>query len=421
MCAGRAPISQYKNVTYVKLPVEKTKIILSVQNINNAKTLENYITNLVEGVDKKLDQIKEERKLDKLGISFSCHWMTCKDGTDTFIISYDAPQVFIKDFCDYLSTHFNHSDFISKKNDKLSVAIDQFKKQLEYSQNISIADRVNKILYGSQFPEAFVPLYKNKIKYLTNFETHVDRALVQNIKKGTFHAIIIGDLDEKVIKDFADWGDKTFSGKEELPEPGVRKFDGKVHFFENKTLGSMHNTVMVLPMVNVNSPYYGHSLILKEILLPTLSQGMGGVLSNTLRFGAKPLYNVQSGWDRDLSLFFQCPDRETPLHIKALKDAMSLLLTQGVSEQQFMKAKQQAKAFVDYFKTDPNLLIQFINMLREVTLSIDEMNGIISSIEATLDTITCEQFNATLKEFYSPQQATYFYEGVVNTANGRRE
>lgn len=394
---------------------------MSFHNIYETKTLENYAINLVDGLDKRLDQIKKERKLDNLGIAFSCNWMNYKNGSSAFVVSFEAPHIFIKDFFDYLSSNLKNNNFIVNENAKLSVAIDQYKRQLEYTLNISIADRVNKVLYGSKFPEIFVPIFKNKIKYLANFETHVDGTLIQNLQKGIFEATIIGDVDECVIKDFATWGEKTFIGKAQLPEPGVRNFDGKVHFFENKTLGSMHNAVIVLPMVNVNSPYYGHSLILKEILLPTLSQGVGGVLTNTLRFGAKPLYNVQSGWNRDLSLFFQCPDRETSLHIKALKDAMNLLLIQGVSEQQFMKAKQLAKAFVDYFKTDPNLLIQFINMLREVTLSADEMNGIISSIEATLDTLTCEQFNATLKEFYSPQQATYFYEGVVNTANGKHE
>jgi cytoplasmic iron level regulating protein YaaA (DUF328/UPF0246 family) len=106
------------------------------------------------------------------------------------------------------------------------------------------------------------------------------------------------------------------------------------------------------------------------------------------------------------------------VHIGTIHALLAKLLATGISQEQFAKAKENALAFVEYFKTDVNLLTQFVNMLRSVAQSTEKANEIVMNIENTLNSLSYEQFNASLKEFYTPHQATYFFEGEVNTVSG---
>ena len=90
-------------------------------------------------------------------------------------------------------------------------------------------------------------------------------------------------------------------------------------------------------------------------------------------------------WNRDLALGFQCPDRETSVHINAVNVHLSNVLTAGITKEQFSKAKENALALLEYFKTDMNLLTEFVGLLRRVTLSAERANEIVIHIESTLN------------------------------------
>lgn len=402
----------------VNAPLDLTKVIFHVDNIHSKHTLDLVTLTFHNKFGTFIDEFKQKTGREKLRVTMNCGTDTDLKNVSDLSFSLQCPPADQAAYTPFIQTNLLDVATPKLKEGKL---IDEYKavyeKQIQSFSETTLWSRISSVVYNAAGdPKSLIPMCQSSLKQIDAYGT-IDRApIIESIGKGSFQGTVIGDMDEALLQEWSDWADKNFSGKAEQWQSSPRNFDGKVHYVANKTLKDKHNVVMLLPMVTVDSPYYAHSLILKEFLLPTMTQGQGGALYGALKFGAQPFFYM---WNRDLALGFQCPDRETSVHINAVNAQLSKVLTAGLTKEQFMQAKESTLAFLEYFKTDVNLLTEFVGLLRRVTQSAEKANEIVNQIDSTLNSLTYEQFSESLKEFYMPQQATYFFEGEVNTVGGK--
>lgn len=410
-----------KKIWKVNTP-SNPRVIFDINNFQSKYSIMLVPIVAFDGVDTFFDEIKKETNRDSLGITAFMRAATDIKNSPSIFLFIEYPKDLEEDIRRFFPKMLIAKVSKTPNEDTLQTIADYkttIKKMIDSCSKTTLWDFINNKVYNTPTMSNIVPLLQKQLADLETSQMNDFNHAISDIQKGAAYGTIIGDMDDSLVQEWAAWAE-NFAGNPnvntaETKKSPHRNFDGKTYYFNNKSLANKHNVVMLLPMLNVDSPFYAHSLILKELLMPSLTQGQGGQLYGALRYSAKPLY---VWWNRDLALNFECNDRETSIHIRSLRNKLMTLQKVGITEDQFNKAKEHALAFADYFKTNSEMVEQFVHMLRATTPSAEKANEIVSEIERTLKTLTYETFNASLSSFYSPEAATFFFEGEVNTIGG---